>query len=202
MNLHVYEHDIEQDVIDKALKNPVVALDTETTGLDHFSDTLCLIQLKIGEDIYVIKIDESTEYPNLMALIQQRDVIFVGHYILFDIKFIFSRFGVCPQSVKCTKIASKIVHPNLEKHSLQKLLHDELSIEISKTLRTSDWSQSKLTDDQINYAAADVLYLEELLGVLIEEMDDDQIDLYEKACEFLPIKARLDMRHLDQLFEY
>ena len=98
------------------------------------------------------------------------------------------------RSVYCTKIASKIGRTYTDKHGLKDLCKELLNIELSKQMQSSDWGVETLTEQQINYAASDVLYLhkikEELDKILIREK---RMELAEHCFKFLKHRVTLDL---------
>ena len=77
------------------------------------------------------------------------------------------------QNIYCTKIASKIARTYTDKHGLKDLVKEIIGVDMSKQMQSSDWGAEKLSDKQLKYAAADVVYLHkiqlELNKMLIRE---------------------------------
>ena len=94
----------------------------------------------------------------------------------------------------CTKIASKIGRTYTDKHGLKDLCKELLNVELSKQMQSSDWGAETLTEQQVNYAASDVLYLhkikEELDKILTRE---NRMDLAEHCFKFLKHRVTLDL---------
>ena len=61
--------------------------------------------------------------------------------------------------VYCTKIASRLVRTFADKHGLKDICKELLDVDISKQMQSSDWGAPELTNQQLRYAAADVLHL-------------------------------------------
>src|ERR1041385_9150034 len=90
---------------------PVVAIDTETLGLNPHRDRLCLVQLSAGDgsaDLVQIAPGQGRA-PNLEKLLRDRQVTKLFHFARFDLAVLFKTFGYMPEPVYCTKIASKLV---------------------------------------------------------------------------------------------
>ena len=108
-------------------------------------------------------------------------------------------------SVKCTKIAAKLVRTFTDKHGLASLCRDLLKVDLSKQQQTSDWGNPQLSPDQLVYAASDVLYLhqlwDQLKAMLIRE---NRLALAEECFAFLPSRAELDLLGFDEpdIFEH
>src|ERR1700732_4718332 len=126
----------------------MVAVDTETMGLDHRRDRLCVVQLSPGDgSADVVQIPPGArEAPNLRALLAAPQRLSIFHFARFDVGMLFNAFGVMPQPVYCTKIASRLSRTYTDKHGLKDLSREVLGIDISKQQQSSDWGAAELTD--------------------------------------------------------
>jgi ribonuclease D len=96
--------------------------------------------------------------------------------------------------VYCTKIVSKLARTYTDRHGLKDVTKELLQIDISKAQQSSDWGAVKLSDDQVAYAASDVLNLHALKARLDAMLVREGRDHLAKACfEFLPHRALLDV---------
>ncbi|AUM75374.1 ribonuclease D [Paracoccus jeotgali] len=189
---HLYQNDLP----DELDLGPVVAIDTETMGLDPRRDRLCLVQMSSGDgDAHLVQIAQGqTEAPNLTRMLEDPRVLKLFHYGRFDIAMLENAFGVTTAPVWCTKIASKLIRTYTDRHGLKYLLQALADVDISKQQQTSDWGAVELTEAQIEYAASDVLHLhklrDKLEALLIRE---DRLALAQACFDFLPTRARLDL---------
>ena len=189
---HLYKHDLP-DGLDLG---PVVAIDCETMGLNPIRDRLCVVQLSGGDgDAHVVQVAQGqTEAPNLVRLLNDRDVLKLFHFGRFDIAAMRHAFGALAAPVYCTKIASKLVRTYTDRHGLKNLLDELLGIDISKQQQSSDWGAKTLTEAQVAYAASDVLYLHRLKEVLDARLArEGRTDVAEACFRFLPARAELDL---------
>ncbi|NHF73036.1 ribonuclease D [Paracoccus xiamenensis] len=192
MAIHLYQNDLP-DGLDLG---PVVAIDTETMGLDPRRDRLCLVQMSSGDgDAHLVQIAPGqTEAPNLTRMLADPGVVKLFHYGRFDIAALQNAFGVVTAPVWCTKIASKMIRTYTDRHGLKYLLQALVGVDVSKQQQTSDWGAAELTEAQLEYAASDVLYLhrlkEELEKLLARE---DRTALAQSCFDFLPTRAQLDL---------
>ena len=118
----------------------------------------------------------------------------IFHFGRFDIAVLYHRFDVLCSSVYCTKIASKLVRTFTDRHGLKHLLHELISIDVSKQQQSSDWGSPNLTQAQIDYAASDVLYLHKIkeeLDIRLER--ENRMDIAQACFNFLPQRAQLDI---------
>ncbi len=184
------------DLPDLSRYTGAVAIDTETMGLSLSRDRLCVVQLSPGDgsaDVVQIPLHAS-DAPNLKKLLADPGVLKIFHFARFDLAMLYSAFGVMPGPVYCTKIASRLSRTYTDKHGLKDLVREVLGQEISKQQQSSDWGATELTDAQISYAAADVLYLHALKERLDTMLAREGRDKLADACfRFLPDRVRLDL---------
>jgi ribonuclease D len=192
MVIHIHRNDLP----DGLALGPVVAIDTETMGLDPRRDRLCLVQLSVGDgNAHLVQIERGqTEAPNLVRLLGDASVLKLFHFGRFDIAMLKQAFGVTTAPVYCTKIASKLVRTFTDRHGLKYLLMDLAGVDISKQQQTSDWGAATLTEAQAEYAASDVLYLHRLRAELDARLEREGRTALAQACfDFLPARAELDL---------
>lgn len=184
------------DLPDLSRYRGAVAIDTETMGLDHRRDRLCVVQLSPGDGTAdVVQIPRGgTEGTHLRTLLNDPKILKIFHFARFDLGILYSTFGIMPGPVYCTKIASRLVRTYTDKHGLKDLTRDLLGIEVSKQQQLSDWGAQDLTDAQVAYAASDVLYLHALKNKLDTLLVREGREELAAACfRFLPDRVRLDL---------
>jgi len=184
------------DLSDVSHFGAVIAIDTETLGLNPRRDRLCVVQLSAGDgsaDVVQMPKGDTTA-PNLVKLLTDPKRIKLFHYARFDLAVLANAFGVMPGPVYCTKIASRIARTYTDKHGLKDLVKELLGQDISKQQQSSDWGADTLTDAQIAYAAADVLHLHALKDRLDTMLvREGRAELAKSCFGFLPTRARLDL---------
>ena len=174
----------------------MVAIDTETMGLDPARDRLCVVQLSPGDgsaDVVQIAAGQ-TKAPNIERLLADRSVLKLFHYARFDVGMLYKAFGVMAEPVYCTKIASRLARTYTDRHGLKDLARELIGVDLSKQQQSSDWGADELSDAQVAYAATDVLHLhalkEKLDAMLARE---GRRELAEASYRFLPDRVRLDL---------
>jgi ribonuclease D len=184
------------DLPDLSRYTDSVAIDTETMGLHPHRDRLCVVQMSNGDgsaDVVQIPKDH-TDAPNLKALLANPKITKIFHFARFDLAALYNAFGVMPQPVYCTKIASRLTRTYTDRHGLKDLVREVLNIDLSKQQQSSDWGGEVLSEAQLTYAASDVLHLhalrERLDAMLLRE---GRTDLAQACFSFLPIRAKLDL---------
>jgi ribonuclease D len=173
-----------------------IAIDTETLGLNPHRDRLCVVQMSAGDgnaDVIQIAAGQK-EAPNLTRLLADPRIAKIYHYGRFDIAVLYHAFGVMPEPVFCTKIASRLTRTYTDRHGLKDICSELLGVNLSKAQQSSDWAAETLSQEQIDYAASDVLYLHQLRDKLIGRLVRESRLAEAEACfHFLPTRAKLDL---------
>jgi ribonuclease D len=184
------------DLPDSLDLGSLVAIDTETLGLNPFRDRLCLAQLSSGDGVCHAVQFAAGEYsaPNLKRLLTDPKVTKLFHFARFDIAMFRRYLGVDCKPLYCTKIASKLVRTYTDRHGLKDLVRELLGVELSKEQQSSDWGASELTEKQLAYAASDVAHLHALKTALDAMLAREGRTHLAQACfDFLPARAELDL---------
>lgn len=174
----------------------LVAIDSETLGLNPHRDRLCLVQLSAGDgDCHLVQFAPGVyEAPNLRGLLADPGRTKLFHFARFDVAMMQRYLGVTCNPIYCTKIASKLTRTYTDRHGLKDLCRELLNIDLSKVQQSSDWGAETLTSEQLDYAASDVLYLHQLKARLDEMLRREGREAFAQACfEFLPTRAALDL---------
>src|SRR3954451_14109388 len=173
-----------------------VAIDTETMGLHPHRDRLCVVQMSNGDgSADVIQITKGQrDAPNLKALLANPAVTKIFHFARFDVAALYHSFGVMPQPVYCTKIASRLARTYTDRHGLKDLVREVLNVDLSKQQQSSDWGADSLSEPQLAYAASDVLHLHALREKLdVMRAREGRLALAQACFACLPHSATLDL---------
>ncbi len=174
----------------------VVAIDTEAMGLNPHRDRLCLVQLSAGDgDAHLVQFAPGAyAAPRLRELLGDRGVTKLFHFARFDLGMIYHYLGVMATPIYCTKIASRLARTFTDRHGLRDLCKDVLNIDLSKQQQSSDWGADTLTEEQLRYAASDVLHLHALRSRLDAMLAREGREQLAGACfDFLPHRVLLDL---------
>jgi ribonuclease D len=193
MTIRFHKHDLP-DLAHYAVE--AVAIDTETLGLNPHRDRLCVVQISPGDgtaDVIQIAPGQA-QAPNLAKLLGDAGVTKLFHFGRFDLAVLYQAFGVMPEPVFCTKIASRLTRTYTDRHGLKDICGELLGVSLSKAQQSSDWAAETLSPEQLEYAASDVLYLHRLREVLAARLARENRTAIAASCfRFLPTRARLDL---------
>ena len=195
--IHLHRNDLPEGVS----LGPMVAVDTETMGLNPHRDRLCLVQMSSGDGhAHMVQLIPPArggfgfECPNLKRLLSDPAVVKLMHFARFDVAVLQHYLDITVSPVKCTKIAAKLIRTFTDKHGLKDLCKELLGVELSKQQQSSDWGAMELTPEQLAYAASDVLYLHALWAKLEAVLKrEGRLELAEDCFAFLPTRGRLDL---------
>jgi ribonuclease D len=197
MKIKLYQNDLPADLD----LGPIVAIDTETLGLNPFRDRLCLAQLSSGDGVcHAVQFAvDRYDAPNLKRMLADPKTVKLFHFARFDITMFRRWLKVDCKPVYCTKIASKLVRTYTDKHGLKDLVRELLKVDLSKEQQSSDWGAKELSEQQLAYAANDVAYLHQLKKVLDTMLAREGRTHLAQACfDFLPTRAELDLAGWEQ----
>ena len=192
MSIKLYKNDIPSNL---NLGN-IIAIDTETMGLNPTRDRLCLMQISTGNgDVFLVKFEKNIiPAVNLKKILEDQNVVKIFHYARFDMAMIKHNLKIEVNCVYCTKIASKIIRTYTDRHGLKDLCKELLNVDISKQQQSSDWGREFLSDDQKNYAAQDVLYLHKIKDILDEMLiRENRTEIVNECHNFLTTQVKLDL---------
>ena len=198
MSIHLHKHDLP----DSLSLGPVVAIDTETMGLNLQRDRLCLVQLSAGDgQAHLVQIAaDQKPCPNLKHLLADKSCEKLFHFGRFDIAVLKQHIGPLSGPVFCTKIASKLCRTYTDRHGLADLCREVLGLEISKQEQSSDWGSDELSKAQQDYAAGDVIYLHQLKDRLKNMLiRSDRLRIAEDCFAFLNTRTDLDLAGFEML---
>ena len=192
MNYRLHQGDLPEGLD----LGPVVAVDTEAMGLNPHRDRLCLVQLSAGDgEAHLVQLFQGAyAAPRLKRLMADPGVTKLFHFARFDLAMLYRYLGVMAAPVYCTKIASRLARTFTDRHGLRDLCKDMLGVDLAKQQQSSDWGAPELSEEQLRYAAADVLHLHVLRARLDAILTrEDRTELARACFAFLPHRVRLDL---------
>ena len=164
---------------------------TDTLALDlEFDDnrytyglTLCLIQIADRETCYLIDPFEIDDLQPLWDIIQNPAVVKIIHSASNDI-LLLKKLGCVPQNILDTELAAKVL--DYARTSFANLMAVIFNIEIDKAFQVSNWNTRPLIEQQLQYAAIDVIYLHALKENLLAEIEKlDRTAWLQEECRLL-----------------
>ena len=174
-----------------------IAVDTEAMGLNNKRDRLCVVQLSDGQgDAHLVQFapDGYKNATNLCNILTNPKRVKIFHFARFDVSIMKQYLDVLVSPIYCTRTASRIARTYTDKHGYKDICRELLGVDVSKQQQSSDWGNTALTQDQIDYAASDVLHLHKLRAKLDEMLKrESRYELAQGCFNFLPHRALLDL---------
>ena len=200
MNTDIKLH--KNDLPENLKLGPIVACDSEFTGLTPGKDKLCLIQLcsANSKEVHIVQLDrEKYDSTNLIKLLMDTNIKKIFHYARKDLEMIKYYLKIDVQNVECSKLQSRIARGYSDQHSYKALVKEFIGIDINKQKQSSDWGKKDLDPEQLKYSATDVVHLykihEELNKILLREK---RMNLYKEALKYLKVRVDLDLALIHQ----
>ena len=206
-------NDLTEDQLQAYLSAPAIAVDTETMGLRHLRDRLCVVQLcdrslratlvQIPRELLDPERPAQSRSPRLKRLLEAPHVLKVFHFARFDVASLRHYLGIAVDPLYCTRTASKLIRTYTDRHGLKDVALELLDVELNKAARHTDWSSPDLRPEQVRYAISDVTLLLPLMDRLDEMLArEDRLELARDCFRVIPLFARLDLMGYDLLFEH
>ena len=160
---YLIHDDIPEGIFNNFMKLEKIAVDTELHGLTMNRDQICLVQLCDQEEqVCLVRPNRGAGYSRLKALMENKDVLKVFHFALTDVAFFKTSLNIEVTPFCCTKVMSKLIRTYTQNHGLKDLHMELLGIQMEKEQQQTNWAESDLSQNQLKYAANDVLRLLEI----------------------------------------
>jgi ribonuclease D len=155
----------------KMLDSKAIAVDTESNSRHHYPEQLCLIQIATGNNVYIIDTIILKDIGPLQKVLADDAIMKIIHGADYDVRSIDRHCGFRIHNLYDTYIAARFA--GITEVGLAALIRDLLSVNIvkSKRLQTADWGRRPLSNEAIEYAGSDVLYLRALQEILSKRLD-------------------------------
>jgi ribonuclease D len=161
-------------LVQRLQHNKYIIIDTEFIRSNTYYPILCLMQIADDKDEFIIDaLSQDIDLALMNEILFNSNIIKIFHSCKQDIDVILTRFGKIIYPIFDTQIAANICGLGQEM-SLASLANQLLDISIDKSIRYSDWSQRPLSDQQLNYAVNDVIYLRDIYYKIIKLMDEEK----------------------------
>jgi ribonuclease D len=191
--------DLDEERYECYMGSQFLAVDTETLGLQVKRDRLCLIQMCNEDGVTTLVQTKNYDAPRLIKVLESQKVEKIFHFARFDLAALRHWLGCQVAPAFCTKIASRLVRTYTDGHGLKDITRELLGIELDKQQQSSDWASDTLSEQQISYAASDVIHLVEMKHKLVAMLQRDNRTQLAKVCmDFLPHRVSLDLAGWDE----
>jgi ribonuclease D len=157
-----------------AKKAKIIALDTEFTRRTTYYPILSLIQIAFLDEAgakknFVIDCQLGLDLSGIFAIIADKKVVKVLHSAMQDLQIFYQESKILPQNIFDTQIMGNFCGCTFNA-GYSKIVEDLFEVKLDKNQQDSDWQRRPLTIRQIEYAAMDVVYLEEIYNIFLEKI--------------------------------
>jgi ribonuclease D len=158
-----------------------IALDTEADSLHNYFEKVCLIQLSIEGQHYLVDPLSDLDLSVFTEALAEKPLILHGGD--YDLRMLRVSLGFRPRrKVFDTMIAAQLL--GIEQISLAALIERYFGIMIAKEGQKSDWSRRPLSEKQLRYAISDTRFLEPLAERLGRELSErERMDWHKESCQ-------------------
>ncbi|MGZ8520917.1 MAG: ribonuclease D [Candidatus Binatia bacterium] len=168
-------------LIDRMDSAARIAVDTEADSLHNYFEKVCLIQLSIAGEHYLVDPLAGVELRGFLEALAAKPLIF--HAGDYDLRILRASTGFRPSGdIFDTMIAAQLL--GIEQIGLAALLERCFAVTIGKEGQKSDWSQRPLSEKQLHYAVNDTRYLEALAERMASELDaKGRLGWHSESCQ-------------------
>ncbi|MCG6987075.1 MAG: HRDC domain-containing protein [Gemmatimonadetes bacterium] len=161
-----------------------IALDCEAAGFHRYADSLCLLQVTVGHDTYIVDPLAFDAGEVLRRPLEDPSVEVVMHGADYDLRLLQRDLGTTLRGLFDTQIAAALLGESAL--SLQALLESRLDVSLSKKYQRADWAQRPLSQDMLDYAAGDTRHLVQLADLLLRDLKERGRDAWaDEECRVL-----------------
>jgi ribonuclease D len=157
-----------------------VAVDTEADSLHNYFEKVCLIQLSLGEEHYLVDPLAGLDLNGFLEALAVKPLILQGGD--YDLRMMRASLGFrARREVFDTMIAAQLL--GIEQIGLAALIERFLGVTIEKAGQKADWSRRPLTAKQLSYAVNDTRFLEPLADCLARELNErGRLEWHVESC--------------------
>jgi len=188
-----------EEVCQSARNVDVVMLDTEFVRTRTYYPQLGLIQLYDGDNLSLIDPTVIEDMTAFVELLKDTSVLKVLHACGEDLEVFHNSFGCLPYPMVDTQLMAAFLGHGLST-GFAALVENYLGVELDKSESRTDWLARPLSDKQLEYAAADVYYLQPLYEQLFEKIT--QAGWWEAAQQESDLAASKRIKTVNQEMAY
>lgn len=142
-----------------------IALDTEFMRTNTFYAKIGLLQIADEDAVYLIDPLEIKDWDCFRELLINSNCIIVVHSASEDLNLLLTHTACLPKNLFDTQLAAAFLGLGFSL-SYQALVEQQTGITVEKGETRSDWLRRPLTENQLQYAANDVIYLLDIANTL------------------------------------
>ena len=156
--------------ITKSKKQKAIAIDTEFLWRDTYFPILGLIQVAFSKDeCYLIDTITIKDISAFGGILTNSNIVKIFHDAKQDLRILSRACNyITPVNIFDTRRAAGFAGLN-HTISLANLIEELFGVTLPKSETTTDWTKRPLTENQIQYAIDDVIYMCDMRDILIRK---------------------------------
>lgn len=147
-----------------------LALDTESNSLYVYTEQVCLIQISIPGNDYLLDTIHLTDLSPLEGIMKDESIEKVLHGAEYDVICLKRDFQFEIANLFDTRVALRTL--GRKRTGLGDVLEDEFGVQINKKWQRANWGQRPLPPELLRYARLDTHYLLDLRDRLSKELKE------------------------------
>jgi ribonuclease D len=157
-----------------------VFLDTEADNMYHYKTRVCLFQLLVDGEIYLVDVlAPGLKVETLLDVLAKKHLVMHGSD--FDLRLLHDLCGFRAKSIFDTMLAAQLL--GRQRIGLAGLLEEHFGVAVDKSGQKANWSERPITPKLLNYAALDVWHLPALRDILKRDLKKlGRLDWLEQQC--------------------
>jgi len=152
-------------------QEPWVALDTEFLREKTYYPKFCLLQIATLEWVACVDPLVLPTLNQLFDILYQKKIIKVFHACQQDIEIFYQLTGKAPEPIFDTQLAAPVLGLQ-DNPGYAMLVSSFLNVNLDKAHTRTDWSIRPLSEEQLQYAADDVIYLAKIYQIMLKKLSD------------------------------
>lgn len=192
MNNYIYVDSTAglRTLVERIAESSRIALDTEADSLYHYYEKVCLIQITVGEETYILDPLAGLDLSDFFVILARKPIIL--HSADYDLRILRASYDYLPKAeVFDTMLAARILgHDRL---GLSALVEKYFGVTLSKHGQKFNWSLRPLPENKLIYAGNDTRYLEPLTNFLNNELSQlGRLEWHRESCAALVETTRVN----------
>lgn len=173
------------ELCNRIIQEPWIALDTEFLREKTYYPVFCLLQIATPEWVVCVDPIALPDLSELFDVINNTAITKVLHSCRQDLEIFYKLTGKVTTPVFDTQIAAPLLGFQ-ENPGYAMLVSSFMNINLSKAYTRTDWSVRPLSEEQIQYAADDVIYLCKIYQIMCQKLEAlERLDWLENDFELL-----------------
>ncbi|MGH7941393.1 MAG: ribonuclease D [Limisphaerales bacterium] len=156
-----------------------VSLDTEADSLHAYPEKLCLIQISMARDDWLIDPLSKINLTPFLDALNAHELIM--HGADYDLRLLEKHHEFVPSAIFDTMLAARLL--GQRQFGLSALVEKFLGVTLDKASQKANWAQRPLTERMEKYARADTHHLKALADKLRSELAaEGRLQWHQESC--------------------